>query len=256
VSPRRILPVARQSLRLLLGNPAPLFLFFFTPMLMMAILRPTFQRVLQVEGFHDVNGSEQVVPGFIAFFGFFWCVFIGRTFFDEHSWGTWQRLQTSEASPVEILVGKVAPAFVLILGQIVLLFVIGALVFDLHSAASVLPLLLIALPLAAVVTSLTILLVGVLKEMIQLDAVGNLMVMVFAALGGGLAPVPELPKWAQDIAPVVPSYWATKAARRVILQGESLSGVVVPALALCGYALVFTVVAFRTFDFSDQKVVA
>lgn len=231
-------------------------LFFFTPMLVMAIMRPTFQRVLESEGFHNVNGSEQVVPGFIAFFTFFWIVFIGRTFFDEHSWGTWQRLQTSEASPAEILVGKVAPAFLVILFQVILLFVIGSLVFDLDSAAPVLPLLLIAVPLAGCVTSLTVLLVGVLRQMVQLDAVGNLLVMVFASLGGGLAPVPQLPGWAQTIAPVVPTYWVTKAARNVILEGKGLSSVVVPAVLLCGYTAVFTAVAFKTFNFSAQKVAA
>ena len=40
-----ILPIARQNARLLLGNPGLLVVFIFTPILMMAIMKPTFQRV-------------------------------------------------------------------------------------------------------------------------------------------------------------------------------------------------------------------
>lgn len=239
---------------MLLGSPAPIFIFFFTPLLTMAIMKPTFKRVLISEGFIHANGAEQVVPGFITFFVFFWMVFFGRTFFEEHGWGTWQRLQTSDATPVDIIVGKVAPAFLIILVQITALFAIGALAFGLHSAASVLPLLVIAVPLAACVVALTVALVGVLSMLVQMDALGNLLVMVFASIGGSLAPVAQLPGWAQKISPAIPSHWANEAARDVILKGEGLSKVLPCAGAVALFAIGFTIIASLTFRINAPKV--
>lgn len=254
MSPRRILPIARQNARLLLGNPAPVVVFFFTPILVMAIMKPTFKRVLISEGYRHANGSEQVVPGFLVFFVFFWMVFIGRTFFEEHGWGTWQRLQTSEATSADILVGKVLPAFLVILLQMILLFAIGSLIFGLSSAASVVPLLLVAVPLAACVVALTVAVVGLLKLMVQLDAAGNLLVMIFASLGGGLAPVAQLPAWARWISPAVPSHWATQAATDVILKGDGVATVLGCAGVVALFALGFTALAAVTFRVSASKV--
>jgi ABC-2 type transport system permease protein len=256
VSLNRILAIARQNTRLLLGNPGPVTLFIFTPTLTMAIMRPTFKRVLIGQGFPHANGAEQVIPGFITFFAFFWIVFIGRGFFEEHGWGTWQRLQASLATPAEIMIGKVLPAFLVILVQMTSLFALGALLFNLHSASSVFSLWIVGIPLAACVLSLTVALVGVLRLMVQLDALGNLTVMIFASLGGGLAPVSLLPTWARDLSPATPSYWANKAARSVILDGGGLSSVWVPAGVIALFALAFAVLAAATLRVSDDKVAA
>ena len=252
----RSLVVARQNARLLLGNPSPLVLFVFTPLLTMAILRPTFDRVLTGQGFPNANGSEQVVPGFISMFVFFWMVFIGRNFFAEHGWGTWQRLQSSGASNAEILVGKVLPAFFVVLAQMIVLFALGSLLFDLESAGPAWSLILVAIPLALVVLTLTLALVGIARVSIQVDALGNLLVMVFASLGGAFAPVSLLPDWARDAAPGVPSYWANKAAREVILEGDGVSAVIGPALVLLLFAAAFGALAAASFRFAQPKVAA
>ncbi|MCW3027692.1 MAG: transporter [Solirubrobacterales bacterium] len=251
-----VAPIARQNARLLLGNPGPLVLFFFTPLLTMAVMRPTFQRVLVGQGFTNANGAEQVIPGFITFFVFFWVVFIGRNFFAEHGWGTWQRLQTSFASPADIVIGKIFPAFCIVLLQVTLLFAIGAVLFDLDSAGPVASLLIVGVALAACVVAFTIALVGLVRLSVQLDALGNLLVMVFAALGGALVPVALLPAWGRAISPAVPSYWANKAARSVILEGQGLSAVWGPAGVLALFALAFAFLAMMTFRVSQAKVTA
>lgn len=246
--------IFRHNVRLLIGDPGPVVLFIITPLLMMAIMRPAVAFVLVGLGFPDANGAEQVVPGFAAMFTFFWMPWVGRVFIAEHGWGTWERLRTSQVTSLGILLGKIMPAMVIVTAQIILLFVIGALVFDLHSEGPVLALLLIPIPLMLAAMAITLALVGALTTLSAIDAAGNLATMVFASLGGSLVPVAALPDLAEKISPITPNHWVMEASTKVLLEGEGVGAVIVPALALLGFAAVFGTIAALTFRVADAKV--
>ena len=253
---RRTAVIFRHNARLLLGDPGPVAVFVLTPLLVMAILRPTQHVVLVDRGFPETNGSEQVVPGFTVMFAFFWMMFVGRTFFAEHSWGTWDRLQTTAASGGEIMLGKLLPAFVVILAQLLILFGVGSVLFDLNSQGSLLSLLPVAVPFVITVLAMTLALVGLFRTLAQLEAAANLATMVFASLGGSLTVISALPDWAGAIAPATPGYWAVKASDSVILEGEGLSATLGPAGVLLLFAAGFTILAATTFSFSARKAIA
>lgn len=252
---QRVLVIARHNARLILADPGPIFVFLLTPLLVMAIIKPTQELVLLSRGFPDTNGSEQVVPGFTVMFAFFWLAFIGRTFFAEHGWGTWERLRATVASPVEIMAGKVLPAFVVIVVQVVLLFGLGSILFDLTSAGPVLALAIVVVPLIACVLALTLALVAVCRTLTQIDALGNMLTMVFACVGGPLAPIAALPGWVETISPGTPSYWAIAASDKVILEGEGVGAVIVPALVLLLFTALFLAVAVTRFSFGQAKAI-
>jgi ABC-2 type transport system permease protein len=251
----RILAIFRQNTRLLLRDPGPIVVFILTPLLVMAIIKPTQDIVLANRGFPDANGSEQVVPGFTVMFSFFWILFIGRNFFAEHGWGTWERLQASVASAGDIMVGKLLPAFVVIAIQMVVLFTVGGIVFNLDSKGNPAVLAVVAVPLILTVLSLTLMLVAICRSLTQIDAIGNLLMMVFAALGGSLAPIYVLPSWAEKISPITPSYWAVKASDQVILEGKGLMTVLPSAAVLMGFAVLFAAIAASRFSFAEGKVI-
>jgi ABC-2 type transport system permease protein len=256
MSLQRSLVLAWHNIRLLLGDPGPVVVFILTPLLVMAILKATSKVVLVQHGYTFANGAEQVVPGFTVMFSFFWVAFVGRTFFVEHGWGMWERIQSTAATNLEILVGKIFPAFLTIAFQMIVLFAVGSLAFNLHSRGPILALAIVAVPLITSVLAFTVALVGLVSSLSQEEAVANLVMMVFAALGGALTPIFVLPTWAQDIAPATPSYWALKAAGKVILQGDGVSAVLVPAGVLALFTIGFGLIAAAAFRFSDKKVVA
>jgi len=104
------------------------------PLLTMVIMKSTQKASLLAAGYHDVTGAEQAVPGFTVMFVFFWLAFVGRTFFAEHGWGTWERMQAMASTP-EGVIGKLLPGFVVITVQMVVLFAIGDLALGcFHSA--------------------------------------------------------------------------------------------------------------------------
>ncbi len=251
----RLFVIFRHQTRLLLGNPGSLVIFVIVPLLVMVIMKSTQKSVLLHAGYHNVTGAEQVVPGFTVMFVFFWMAWVGRTFFAEHGWGTWERLQAM-ASTSEVIAGKLLPAFVLITLQMIMLFAIGDLALGLNSKGSLASLLILAPVMALCVLSLTFAIVSFCRTMTQVDAVANLLVLVFASLGGALALTSALPKWAQDIAPVVPSHWAMQASTNVILKGDGFSSVLGPTAVLLGFSAVFLALAMVRFRPTDRKMVA
>jgi ABC-2 type transport system permease protein len=153
----------------------------------------------------------------------------------------------------QILVGKLAPGLVLILGQMVLTILLGYLLFGLQSKGPILSLAIVALPLATCVLALTAMLVALSGTYAQLEAAGNMIMIVFAAVGGALTPVAVLPSAVQDIAPAFPSYWALEPARDVLLKGEGVSAVLGPAAVLALFTVFFAIVALAKFNSAESK---
>jgi ABC-2 type transport system permease protein len=255
MSRRRLLIISRHQAKLLLGNPGALVIFVIIPLLTMVIMKTTQKAALLGAGYRHVNGAEQVVPGLTVMFAFFWLVYVGRTFFAEHAWGTWDRLQMM-ASTTEVIIGKLLPSFIVITAQMIMLFAIGDLALGLDSKGSMASLVILAPVMAVCVLALTFALVSFCTTMTQLDASSNLLMLVFASLGGALALTSTLPGWAQSIAPAIPSHWAMQASTDVILKGEGFSAVLGPAAVLLGFAALFIALAAIRFRPTDRKLVS
>jgi ABC-2 type transport system permease protein len=255
MSRRRLLIISRHQAKLLLGNPGALVIFVIIPLLTMVIMKSTQKSALLGAGYRHVNGAEQAVPGFTVMFAFFWLVFVGRTFFAEHSWGTWDRLQMM-ASTTEVVIGKLLPSFIVITVQMIALFVIGDLVLGMNSKGSMVALLIVAPALALCVLALTFALVSFTTTMSQMDASSNLLMLVFASLGGALALTTSLPQWAQTISPAIPSHWAMQASTDVILKGDGFGSVIGSVGILLAFAAVFATLAAIRFRPTDHKLIS
>jgi len=250
----RSLVLLRQNWALLMADPAPIVLLTLMPIVMMTFLQGTARAVLQAAGYPDASGAELVVPGMTVMFAFFGVGFIGTAFFCEHGWGTWDRLRSSRATTAEIVLGKILPSAGLMLGQLVVLFVVGVVAFGMRIEGSVVGVAVMMLACVTLLVALSMLLTAVLKTANQLMAVVNLAAMVLTGIGGGLAPVDVLPGWAQAIAPLSPAYWMLKGFRAVILDGGGVEATLVPAAATVAFAAVLAATAAWRFSITDEKV--
>ena len=244
----------RQNWALLMADPAPIVLLTLMPVVMMTFLQGTSRAVLRGAGYANASGAELVVPGMAVMFAFFGVGFIGTAFFSEHGWGTWDRLRSSRATTMEIVMGKILPSAVLIFGQLVLVFVIGVVAFGMTINGSVAGVGVMMLACVAVLVAFSMLLTAVLKTANQLMAVVNLAAMALTGLGGALAPVDVLPGWAQAIAPLSPAYWMLKGFRAAILEKGGLDATIIPAAATLAFAGVLAAIAVWRFSATDEKV--
>jgi ABC-2 type transport system permease protein len=244
----------RQNWALLMADPAPIVLLTAMPIVMMTFMQGTSRAGLHGAGYADASGAELIVPGMTVMFAFFGVGFIGTAFFSEHGWGTWDRLRASRATTLEIVLGKILPSAVLMLGQLIVLFAIGVVVFGMRINGSVAGVGVMMLACVVVLVAFSMLLTAMLKTANQLMAVVNLAAMVLTGIGGAIAPVDVLPGWAQVLAPFSPAYWMLKGFRAVILDRGGLDATIVPATVTVVFAIGMVLVAIWRFSITDEKV--
>lgn len=254
MSPARSGALVRNELRLLRADPSFFIINTVSPLVVMAFLKSSFRATLAAEGHPGVNGSEQAVPGMAVMFALFLMGSVGIRFFQEHSWGTWDRLRASRASTLELMVGKVTVPLLQVTIQLTVLFVAGGLLYDLHVAGSVLALALVAGGFCLCVVTLGLLFVVLSRTVDQLNAFSNLSAFVMAGIGGALAPIAALPDWARAVAPAAPTYWAMRGFRDVILDGAGVGDVIGGTAVLLTFALVFGVVFVVRYRVDQPKI--
>ena len=251
---RRSAAIIRQDLRILRSDPAFLVIMIAMPLIVMAFIKPAFQGALVNSGFEDANGAEQVVPGTSVLFALFLVGNLGFAVFREHGWNTWERLRASAATTTEVMFGKSITPLLSLLLQQTLLIGFGGFLFDLHLRGSWVAMVLVALAFGLSLVGLGFLLLAVCRTVMQLNAFTNIGTMVLGGLGGAITPITSLPDWARAIAPAVPSYWAMRGYRTVILEGGGINEVLLPVVVLCGFAIGFGVIAALRFRVEETKL--
>ncbi len=251
---RRSLAIARTSTQLLLSDPAPMMVTIAMPLLLAPFLVPAAKAQLQLAGYAAANGSEQILPGVAVLFAFLSAQLVGTLFFREHAWGTWDRLRASPATGADIVLGKVAPLYLVQLVQLCALLSAGRLLFGYRPNGSVLALAAVVATFAAMLVAFGVMLVAVFSTMDLALVLGNLGGMVMAGLGGALAPVSSLPQWAQTLAHGSPAYWAMDAIRAITLDHAGLADVARPLTVLLLFGAGFSAVAAWRYRPATVKV--
>jgi ABC-2 type transport system permease protein len=88
----------------------------------------------------------------------------------------------------------------------------------------------------------------------QLNALGSVGGFVLGMLGGAFVPVAAMPGWAQAIGPFMPTYWAMRGMRSVVIDSCGIGDVVAPVLVMLGKGLLLAVFAATRFRFQDTKI--
>lgn len=232
-------------------DPAVVIWTLAMPLVLILFLREGFVAFAQGEG---VAGADLAVPGFAVMFVMLlpgWC---SLAFFREHAWRTWPRLQLSAAAPWEVAIGKTLPYYVVAVGQLTLLFLLGWSVLGMHVRGSVVALAIVMLTIALVAMTFGWALLAVSKTSQQTIAFGNLGGMVLGAVGGALQPVEALPGWAERVAPLTPHYWAIDAFRSVLIEGAGVGDVLGPTAVLLCFAAGAAAIAASRYRSDDTKL--
>jgi ABC-2 type transport system permease protein len=253
VSPRASASIIRHEFRVMMTDPGTIIFLIVMPLLMVALMRQLFVGPLAAAGFPGSNGSEFAVPGMAVGFAAFGIGYAGFTFFRDHGWGTWDRLRATPATSADLIAGKVVPTVTVTILQLGLLFLLGGPLFDFHITGSATAIAVLIVVLALSLSAFGMAVTAVSRTMNQLNAFATVGGFAMAMLGGAFVPVSAMPGWAQAIAPVLPTYWAMKGFRSVVLEGGGVGDIVVPVLMLVGFGVLFTVLAAAKFRFEDTK---
>jgi ABC-2 type transport system permease protein len=245
--------IIRHEYRVMWTDPSTVLFVVVILLFMVALMKKLFAAVLAQQGFAGANGAEFAVPGMAVGFAAFGVAFAGFSFFRDHGWGTWDRLRATQATSVDLIVGKVVPTLSVTAAQLGLLFLLGGPLFDLRVSGSVFALAIVVLVLAMSLSAFGMAITAVSRTMQQLNAISSVGAFAMAMLGGAWVPADAMPGWAQAIAPVMPTYWAMEAFRSLILENGTLGDVILPIIVLIGFGVLFTILAAAKFRFEETK---
>lgn len=243
----------RHEIRMLARQAPLLVAAVVMPLVVMVFLQPTFRVALVNGGYPGSNGAEQAVPGVAVMFSFFMVGLVALAFLREHGFGTWDRLRASPAAPWQVIVGKVAPLSVVAGMQQAALFVVGVLGAGLAVRGSVLALALVAAALVACVLGLGVAVMALCSTQQQVALVQTLGTLAAAGFGGAFTPPALMPDAARAVGPFLPSYWAMRGYRAVLLDGGGVSDVVLPVVSLLAFAAVFVGIAVLRFRAEEPR---
>jgi len=154
-----------------------------------------------------------------------------------------QRMLTTSVNRVEILLGHFLFLFTTIFTQFIILIAFGQLFLQLDYFQQPLATLLVAFAAALCISALG-LLIGVFAKSEEQAIIFSLVPMfVFAGLGGAWVPLEVTGATFQAIGHITPVAWAMDAFKGILLRGLDVRGVLVPAAALAGYAILFFALA-------------
>ncbi len=164
---------------------------------------------------------------------------LSSSFAYERQQGTLRRLLTTPTSRAVFLLGSITGQVLTALVQMVLLVGFGILVMRLNWGGSPggLAIMLVAAALSA--AALGTMLGAFVKTEGQASGISILLGMVMALLGGCWYPLELFPPFVQTAAHVLPTTWAMQGLLDLVLRGQGVSAILLPAGVLLGFAALF-----------------
>jgi ABC-2 type transport system permease protein len=168
----------------------------------------------------------------------------------EKESGTVEQLLMTPASSTEVIVAKIAPLFLLLMGTATLVMIAIRLVFGVPVRGN--PLL---LTLAAALCVLTGIALGTLLSTFSRSAQQAQLLALFinpplAVLSGALTPIEAMPVWLQPVTLLNPVRHFALISRGVLLKGSGICDLYPNILALAAFA--FTLLAISVWRFRKQ----
>lgn len=194
------------------------------------------------------TSTEQNVPAYTIFGVFFIVLTLASSFIKEKSDGTFQRILAAPLSKAALITGKLLPYYIVNLIQIILMFAVGVIFFDLR-LGNLPALILLSLALAAAANGLGLLVATIGKTEAQVNGLSVMLAITLSALGGMMVPAFVMPGFMRNLAQFTPHAWALSGYHDVIIRGMGLWDVIAEAGVLLGFSGAFFLLALWRFRF-------
>jgi ABC-2 type transport system permease protein len=192
---------------------------------------------------------QQTIPGYTVIFVFFIAAAMGSSLRQERQNGTLRRLLSAPISRSDLLGGKMLATVATGLGQVLILFGVGALLFKLNLGDDPLAFILLCLALSCAAAA-----IGLAAATTRLrDAALIAILVISALLGGCMFPLDLMPPFMRTLSLFVPHSWALTGFQNLMVRGQGLQQVFPQIVVLLVFAAVFFAVAARRFTFESQE---
>ncbi len=195
--------------------------------------------------------ATSTIGGWALTFLLFAVTASSSSLFDERKSGVMLRLLTSPVSRVHILWSKYLFNMCLAIVQLVFMFVVGWLMFQVDIFSNFLNLMLIIISASIACTSFGMLLAAVSKTRQQANGLGTLLILTMSAIGGAWFPTFLMPSALQSLSKLTFVYWAMEGFLEVLWRGGGTVSILPHIGILLGMAVVINLVSIWRFKKGD-----
>ena len=200
------------------------------------------------------SAVQQNVAAWLVFGMFFVIAALSNLFIEERRCGALARLRSLGVPPSVLLLSKALPYFGVNLLQAAMMLAVGVWLMPVLGAGALsfarvdLPaLLLVVCAISAAAVSLALMLSCLVRTATQAAAVGPVLNVLMAALGGIMVPTFVMPAVMQTIASLSPMNWGLEALLTVLLRGGGVLQAGPLLLRLAGFAALMLLCAWMLF---------
>lgn len=165
----------------------------------------------------------------------------------EKDTGTLEQLLMTPAADWEIILAKVVPLFVLLLGEVLLALGVARFVFQVPFQGNILLFLCFAGLYAFVGIGIGFLLATLCRTQQQTILTSFFINLPLIQLSGAIAPIESMPPFFQILSLINPLRHFVKISRGVLLKGNGLDVLYPEALTLCGFATALLLISTHKF---------
>lgn len=210
----------------------------------------------EVKMFYNPNleGQFMFVPGVITLILILICALMTSvTITREKEFGTMEVLLVSPLRPIQIILGKVTPYFLLSFINVILILILSWLVFDLPVKGSLILLLLESMLYIMMSLSLGILISTVsttMQQAIFISFIGLMLPTIL--LSGFIFPIENMPKIYDYVSMIIPPRYFIIIIKSIMIKGAGISFVLKETLILIFMTAVFIGISVKKFKIRLQ----
>jgi ABC-2 type transport system permease protein len=197
------------------------------------------------------NGYAHSFGGMAIQFLLFAMANMGVEMLLERQRGLWKRLRSAPVSRLTLLAGKAASGAIISLMILLVCFAFAMIVFGVRIQGSILGFVAVAVACAVMASTFGLLVAALGNSPATARGITTLAVLMMVMLGGAWVPSFIFPAWLQQFTLVVPVRWAVDGLDAMTWRGIGLSGAIIPAAVLFGFAVAFSVVAASRFKWEE-----
>ncbi len=195
-----------------------------------------------------LNYRHYMIPALMIILFILICGFLpALSIVGEKESGTIEQINVTPISRFTFTLSKLLPYWIIGLFVLTVAMIVARLVYGLAPVGSVGLIYLGAALFIFVISGFSLTVANFSETMQQTMFVMFFFIMIFMLMSGLLTPVDSMPEWAQRFTLILPPRYFVEILRSVYLKGCTLADMWHNYAALCGFALLFNVLATLTY---------
>jgi len=193
------------------------------------------------------DSMKQTMIGFSIFFSMYTMVFSIGTILSDKRHKTWERMLISRVQISSILGGTMAVSYLVGIIQMSVLIFGGIYLFGIDWGSSLAGIMMIAAVFVFTITSLGLMMSGIVKTEAQLGAVTPVVLTSTSMLGGTMWPLEIVNnKILLFLAELTPQKWAMQGMVNIASKGMGFEAAVMPSVVLLAMGIIFFTIGVKT----------